>query len=202
MFRPLTLALTLALPTALFATAALAEQIGIVDEAQADAFQARSSAGHPISFGETIYRNARIYTKSYGTAKILLNDGSDLMITPNSSIVLDEYVFSEGGSQSMSVSLTKGALRMISGRIQKDAFVATTAVANIGIRGTQFWLDVDTPDLLRIWIQDGSVIARPVDTDEEFVFPAPGYAECTTKTCKIAEPPELPEAFPIDPRDK
>ncbi len=198
MFRPL----SLALPFAFFASIALAEQIGVVDEAQADAFQARSSAGHPISFGESIYRNARIYTKSYGSAKILLKDGSDLMITPNSSIVLDEFVFSDGGAQSMAVSLTKGALRMVSGRIQKEAFVATTLVANIGIRGTQFWLDVDTPDLLRIWIQDGSVIARPVGTDQEFVFPAPAYAECTTTTCYEAEPPELPEAFPIDPRDK
>ncbi len=198
MFRPL----SLVLPLVLLASAALAEQIGVVDEAQADAFQARSTAGHPISFGESVYRNARIYTKNYGSAKILLKDGSDLMITPNSSIVLDDYVFSDGGSQSMAVSLTKGALRMVSGRIRKEAFVATTLVANIGIRGTQFWLDVDTPDLLRIWIQDGSVIARPVDTDQEFVFPAPAYAECTTTTCYEAEPPELPEAFPIDPRDK
>lgn len=202
MFRRLTLALPIVLPFALLSNAALAEQIGVVDEAQADAFQARSSTGHPISFGESVYRNARIYTKSYGTAKILLKDGSDLMITPNSSVVLDEYVYSEGGAQSMAVSLTKGALRMVSGRMQKDAVVATTIIANIGIRGTQFWLDVDTPDLLRIWIQDGTVIARPVDTDEEFVFPAPAYAECTTTTCKIAEPPELPEAFPRDPRSK
>lgn len=182
--------------------AALAERIGVVDRAQADAFQARSRIGHPIGTGESIFRNARIYTKSFGTAKILLKDGSDLMITPNSSIVLDDYVFSEGGAQSLAVSLSKGALRMVSGRMQKDAVVATTNIASIGIRGTQFWLDVDTPDLLRIWIQDGSVIARPVDTDEVFVFPAPAYAECTTTTCKIAEPPELPEAFPRDPRAK
>ena len=82
MFRPL----SLALPFILAASTALAEQIGVVDEAQADAFQARSSIGHPISFGESIYRNARIYTKSYGSAKVLLNDGSDLMITPNSPL--------------------------------------------------------------------------------------------------------------------
>lgn len=189
-----------ALPLMLLAGAAMADRVGVVDEAQADAFQARSSIGHPIGSGESVFRNARIYTKSYGSAKILLADGSDLMITPNSSIVLDEYVFSDGGAQSMTVSLTRGALRMVSGRMQKEAVVATTLIANIGIRGTQFWLDVDTPDLLRIWIQDGTVIARPVDTDEEFVFPAPAYAECTTTTCKIAEPPELPEAFPRDPR--
>lgn len=194
--------LSLTLAFAFIASLAQAEQIGVVDEAQADAFQARGLAGHPISFGESVFRNARIYTKSYGSAKILLKDGSDLMITPNSSIVLDEYVFADGSAQSMAVSLTKGALRMVSGRMEKDAVVATTTVANIGIRGTQFWLDVDTPDLLRIWIQDGTVIARPVDTDQEFVFPAPAYAECTTTTCEIAEPPELPEAFPRDPRAK
>lgn len=200
MFRRLTLSLTL--PIALFATTAMSEQIGVVDAAQADAFQARSSIGHPISFGESVFRNARLYTKSYGTAKILLRDGSDLMITPNSSIVLDEYVFADDGAQSMALSLTKGALRMVSGRMQKEAVVAKTAIALIGIRGTQFWLDVDTPDLLRIWIQDGTVIARPVGTDEEFVFPAPAYAECTTTTCEITEPPELPVPFPTDPRSR
>ena len=194
--------LSFALPFALLSTAAYGERIGIVDEAQADAFQARSAFGHPINFGESVYKNARIYTKSYGSAKILLKDGADLMITPNSSIVLDDYVFSDGGAQSMAVSLTKGALRMVSGRMQKNAVVATTKVAHIGIRGTQFWLDVDTPDLLRIWTQDGSVIARPVGTDQEFVFTAPSYAECTTTTCYEAEPPELPEAFPRDPRAK
>ena len=199
------LRLPLVLPFVLLASAAFAEQIGVVDEAQADSFQARSTSGHPISFGESVYRNAQIYTKRYGSAKVLLKDGSDLMITPNSSIVLDDYVFSDAGAQSMAVSLTKGALRMVSGRMQKEAVVATTAIAHIGIRGTQFWLDVDTPDLLRIWIKDGSVIARQVGTEEEFVFPAPAYAECTTTTCYQAEPPDLPdlpEAFPIDPRDK
>ncbi len=198
MFRPL----TFALPIILAAAAAAAERVGVVDAAQADAFQARSSIGHPIGTGQSIFRNARIYTKSYGSAKILLSDGSDLMITPNSSVVIDDYVFSDGGPQSMAVSLTKGALRMVSGRMQKDAVLATTSIAHIGIRGTQFWLDVDTPDLLRIWIQDGVVIARPVDTDQEFVFNAPVYAECTTTTCQITEPPELPEAFPREPRPR
>ena len=198
MYRPL----TLALPYLLIASAASAEQIGFVSDAQADAFQARRSVGHPIGTGESVFRNARLYTKSYGSAKILLKDGSDLMITPNSSIILDDYVFSDAGAQSMALSLTKGALRMVSGRMRKDAVIAKTLIANIGIRGTQFWLDVDTPDLLRIWIQDGSVIARPVDTTEEFVFPAPAYAECTATTCYVAEPPELPEAFPADPRVK
>ena len=195
MYRPL----TLALPFLLIASAASAEQIGFVSDAQADAFQARLSVGHPIGTGESVFRNARLYTKSYGSAKILLKDGSDLMITPNSSIILDDYVFSDAGAQSMALSLTKGALRMVSGRMRKDAVIAKTLIANIGIRGTQFWLDVDTPDLLRIWIQDGSVVARPVDTTEEFVFPAPAYAECTATTCYVAEPPELPEAFPADP---
>ncbi len=194
--------LSFAVPVALIASATFAEQIGVVDEAQADAFQARRTIGHPISFGEAVHRNARIYTKSYGSAQILLRDGSDLMITPNSSIVLDDYVFSENGAQSMAVSLTKGALRMVSGRMQKDKVVANTRIAAVGIRGTQFWLDVDTPDLLRIWIQDGAVIARPVDTDQEFVFDAPVYVECTTTTCQVSEPPELPEAFPRDPRAK
>ena len=154
-----------------------------------------------MTVGESVFRKARVYTRFYGSAKIRLRDQSELMITPNSSIIIDDFVFS-GGGDNLALRLTKGAVRMISGRIAKDRVLANTSIAAIGIRGTQFWLDVDTPDLLRIWVQDGSIVARPVGTDQEFVFDAPLYAECTTTTCYVAEPPELPEAFPRDPRQR
>ena len=189
------LALTLAA-----APAALAERAGSVVRVQQDAFQARSSVGSRLSVGATVFRNARLYTREYGSMEVLFADRSNLLLSPNSSIIVDEYVYEGGGPPTLSMRLLKGALRMVSGRIPKEAVAIDGKVAAIGIRGTRFWLDVQTEGILKIWSDEGVVVARPINGTREFVFEAPVYAECTDTTCEITPAPPQPDKFPIDPR--
>ena len=97
------------------------------------------------------------------------------------------------------MSLVAGALRVISGRMTKPSYRVSTTVAQIGVRGTLYWLDVDEPGVLKIWVDEGAVEARPVRSDEVFVFEAPVYAECTETTCALSDPPPKPVKFPDDP---
>lgn len=179
--------------------AASADRAGSVERSQMDAFQARSVIGHPLASGDLIFQGAKLYTKDYGSLLVLLDDGTDLLISPNSAITVDRYVFA-GDTGSVGLSLAKGALRMISGRLAKDSYRVNTTIAVIGVRGTRFWLDRDTPDLLKIWADEGTVTARPLQSDREFVFTAPVYAECTVTTCEITPAPPPPVKFPPDPR--
>lgn len=182
---------------------AAAEVVGEVVKAQMDSFQARGARGAPLGADEPVFRDARVYTNDYGTIQILLADGTDLLISPNSSIVLDEYVYGgDPGAARFSLRLAEGALRMISGRMPDEAYLARTEVAHVGVRGTRFWLDVDEPGLTKIWADDGAVEARPVNSDEEYLFEAPVYAECDDVACKITEAPPKPVKFPLDPRGK
>ncbi|MFN3263119.1 MAG: FecR domain-containing protein [Pikeienuella sp.] len=186
-------ALLLALPGL-----AAADRAGEAIRVQAESFQKEGFAGYAMRRGSEVIQNATLYTKTYGTMEVALDDGTELLVGPSSSIVIDSYVYDpEGGAVGM--SLAKGALRVISGRLKKDESEFRTAVANIGVRGTQFWLDVDTPGLTRLWVDEGSVIARPVDSNEVFVFDEPVYAECTRTTCREAWPPPRPIVYPIDP---
>ncbi|MEM7546546.1 MAG: FecR family protein [Pseudomonadota bacterium] len=178
--------------------AGAAERAGNVIASQQDAYQAQNIMGFKVERGDTIFQQAKVYTKAYGSLQIKLDDGSDLLISPNSEITIDEYVF-QGTVGSLSLSLGKGALRMISGRLQKPNYTVNTTIATIGIRGTRFWLDRDTPDLLKIWTDEGTVVARPLQSDREFVFVAPVYAECTITACQITAAPPPPQKFPTDP---
>ncbi len=181
--------------------AGAAERAGEVLKAQPDAFQKAGFAGVALGRGSTIFRDATVYTKRYGTAEIRLDDDTQLMIGPDASIVIDQYVYGGGGA-TLAMRLGKGALRVISGDLRKEETSFRTEVATIGVRGTQFWLDVDTPGITRLWVDEGTVIARPVDADRDFIFHEPVYAECNRVTCRETWPPPRPIVYPHDPRPR
>ncbi len=193
----------LALSVALMATGSFkgiaAERAGDVTKMQPDAFQALDAPAREMRTGDEVFRNATLYTRQYGTVEVLLDDGTDLMLSPNASVKIDDYVYA-GNSGSMVLSLASGAIRVISGRLPKESYTVTSTIAHIGVRGTRFWLDRGTPDLLKIWVDEGAVVARPVQSTEVFEFTAPIYAECTVITCEITPAPPPPVKYPTDPR--
>jgi hypothetical protein len=176
------------------------ERVGKVTRAQPDAFQKVETVGHALNHASAVYRDALVYTRRFGSAQIRLNDGTDLLISPRSSILIDEFVFAgDDAAGDFGMTLVSGALRVLSGRMAKPSYTVNTVVAQIGVRGTRFWLDVDEPGILKIWVDEGAVEARPVQTTEIFLFTAPVYAECTPTTCYEAPAPPPPEKFPSDP---
>lgn len=185
------------------APAHAADKVGMVARVQPDSYQAAGRVGYPLQMRDPIIRDARVYTKLFGTIQILLDDGSDLMISPNSSITIDDYVYAgDDAAGSLSLTLATGALRAISGRMAKGSYRVDTAVATIGVRGTRYWLDVDEPGVLKIWTDEGVVVARPLNGDRVYEFTAPVYAECTITACEETEAPPKPVKFPDDPRRK
>lgn len=182
------------------APAAAQDRAGRATAVQPDAFQATSQVGYKVAAGAEIFRQARVYTKDYGTMEIALEDGTALTVAPNASLVIDNYVYS-GAPQpgALSLSLARGALRMVSGRMPKENYAVTTSVATIGVRGTTFWLDANDPDLLQIWVTDGAVVARPVQPDQEFAFDAPAYATCSATACASGAAPPVPATYPNNP---
>lgn len=84
-----------------------------------------------------------------GRAQIRFSDGGYFSLQPQTQFRVDEYHYSEGHDKDdhVFVSLLKGGLRTISGLIGKRSHAAyrmTTTVATIGIRGTEYALDVNS----------------------------------------------------------
>lgn len=90
--------------------------------------------GLPLHNGETLNTGNR------GFAVISLEDGTRMTLRPNTSFKIVN-VNAQPGQENAFMSLLRGGFRAITGFISKrnpDAFRVNTAVATIGIRGTDF----------------------------------------------------------------
>jgi hypothetical protein len=123
---------------ALIAAPAAAQQVGT-----ATAVNPLSETTPPgattvdLTVGARIVHKERIHTTPTGTVQLAFLDKSTLSIAPNTSILIDEYVYKpDSNAGHMLVSLTEGALRFVGGELshQGDASIVTPAAA-IGIRG-------------------------------------------------------------------
>jgi len=177
-----------------------ADRAGVAERVQNDAFQSTTGVGLAVKQDDDVFQNAKVYTKQYGTMEVLLDDGTSLTVAPNSSLTIDEYVYA--GRQtagSLSLSLAKGAVRFVSGRMTSDSYKVQTQVATIGVRGTTFWLNERSDGNLEVWTIDGTVTAAPVNSSQTFTFDAPSYAVCSDAGCEQGDAPPVPATFPLDP---
>ena len=93
-----------------------------------------------------------IETKN-GRIQLSLMDGGKVSLQPNTIYKINKYEFSgkEDGSEYAFTELLKGGLRTISGLIghkNRDRYQLKTAVATIGIRGTEFTVNFNDNQLL------------------------------------------------------
>ena len=150
--------------------------------------------------GDTVFREAKLLTEDYGSLEVKFDDDTSLTLGPRSEITIDDFVYSPGGSTGKAIlRMGKGALRMISGRMPSESYQIRTATATIGVRGTEFILETSNPDITRIWVEDGTVLATPANSSTTFEFDAPAYAECSASACRAGFPGERPVTFPPPP---
>ena len=90
-----------------------------------------------LELGARVVRNERIETSEIGSGQLLFMDQTSLAVAPDSDIVLDTYTYDpDQQSGDMALTLTRGTLRFIGGRISKKRDVTVrTPTATIGIRG-------------------------------------------------------------------
>ena len=92
---------------------------------------------HKVRLQDDLYHNELIETYEESATEILFLDETTISLGPESSIVLDEFVYDpDPSNSSFIVTITEGALRFTSGVLPSDAYKIHTPVATIGIRGT------------------------------------------------------------------
>ena len=90
--------------------------------------------------GSQLYKNDQIITHDNTKVQVIFEDETVVSIGKNTHFSIDEYVF-EGSEPTAKMSLLKGAVRTITGKIGKanpEKFQMKTKTATIGIRGTNF----------------------------------------------------------------
>ena len=174
------------------------QRAGDATRVQQDASQTQAGRGaNALVSGDTVYRQALLETARFGSADILLDDQTRLVIGPDSDVTIDEYVYAPANSASRAtLSLGIGVLRLVSGRLPKEGVSVRTPIATVGIRGTDFTLDTRTPGLLRVWVEDGEVEITPNESGLVFDFSAFSQVDCTANFCRQGGGGAVPRAFP------
>jgi len=123
--------------------------IGIVRNAEGNGTIHRGNLSTPAAVGTKLKTGDVLSTGPDGSIGIILRDNSSLSIGPQSSIDLQDFLFSPAeGKMSLIARLAKGTMAYMSGIIGKlapESVRFETPVATIGIRGTCFVVNAGEP---------------------------------------------------------
>ena len=108
---------------------AQAQQIGTAGAVNPASKGTIGGATKVIELGSAIIHKERVETSDKGSVQLVFIDKTTMNIGPNSSLVIDEFVYDpNSGTGKMSASLGRGVLRVVGGNVTHTggATVATT----------------------------------------------------------------------------
>jgi hypothetical protein len=128
---------------------AWANDVGQVKTAKGTVHVERDGTLLPASVGMPIREADSLVTGADGAVGVTFSDNSLLSTGPNSVLVVDRYNFdSTTHAGRFDASLRKGTLAVVSGKMVKqspDAMKVRTPAAIMGVRGTEFVVQVEEP---------------------------------------------------------
>ncbi|HEX2448896.1 MAG TPA: FecR family protein [Methyloceanibacter sp.] len=118
-------------------------EVGLVNKVENGA-QVISVAGATTALiGTPVHMRDELRTGAGARLQVTFRDNTVLTLGEHASVVVDRYVYEpERGAGETVLQATKGAFRFVTGKIKelKDKEIAvSTPVADIGVRGTEFW---------------------------------------------------------------
>jgi len=140
--------------------AAAQEAIGRVSRIQGDASGTRGAATQPLRANVSVYLNEAISTGDGARLQITFADNTRLTLGEKVKLFLDTYIYNRTAGLGTIKFEVVGAFRFVSGRLSKLAksdVSVTTPVANIGIRGTDFWAGPIDDQALGVFLITGAV---------------------------------------------
>ena len=112
----------------------------------------------PLTKNATVHQDEAVVTQASSSAEIELLDKTKLAVGPDARIVLDKFVYDAGASPgSISINLSKGAFRFVTGLSPKASYVIKTPTATMGVRGTVFDVFVADNGETAVLLHEGGV---------------------------------------------
>lgn len=123
------------------------EGAGTVKTLTGSATVTRDSSVLPIATGQRVFSGDRIVSGRDSYVGIMLHDDTRLTIGPGSELLIREFEFNPNSyAGGLVVSFVKGTARVVTGLIGRHAPERVrfhTPTATIGIRGTEFIVDLE-----------------------------------------------------------
>jgi len=112
-------------------------RVGEAAVVQNEVIRVSGESGTQINVGDAVLRNETVRTGAASATRLVMIDSTNLSLGANSSITLDRTVFNDEHSyKDVTIRMTTGAFRFVTGHSDKNAYKITTGLATIGIRGT------------------------------------------------------------------
>ena len=99
------------------------------------------SNSRELKQGDFIYVSDEIITRSRSFAVLQFEDGAKVTVRPDSTLIIESYLYNGNGEDEATLSLVEGGLRVITGALAKtnpENYKIRTPVALMGVRGTEF----------------------------------------------------------------
>jgi len=186
-FRWLIFCLAVALICAARTATADVQQIGEASVVVRSVQGILEATPRPISANDPVFWQESIRTGADSSARLTFLDDTTLATGPGSQVKLDDFVYAgAAGTQKLVVSLSKGVMRFVSGKMDSDAYEVRTPGAIIGVRGTAFVVMVDNNRRTEVLVERGHIRVRDVDGG--------GEVTCGENQATVVAPPGKSEA--------
>lgn len=135
--------LSAALITLLGSAGAVAEEdsAGMVVASRGEVIAMANGGSRELKQGDFFYPKDEILTSDRSFAVLQFTDGSKVTVRPDSTLIIETYLYSGDPEDKTTLNLVEGGLRVITGAMAKsnpDNYRVKTPVAEMGVRGTEF----------------------------------------------------------------
>ncbi len=143
-------------------TAVLAAADGIAVGVNPNAVAQLNAQDRTLVVGADVSVGERVITGPTGQVQILFSDATRLVVGPNSSLLIEQYLLrNDGTADKLAVKALAGTFRFISGHSAKSAYQINTPTAAIGVRGTKFDIVVTRSDTLVMLYEGALTMCSP-----------------------------------------
>jgi hypothetical protein len=146
-------------------TLAQSAAVGTVAQLQGSASATRDAGNQTLLAPEApIFSDDILETSADGKVLVQFVDGTKLTLGPNAEVVIDEFVYNpNGGTNTAALRVTAGAMRLVAGALERvgggEAITVATPVGTIGIRGTDFFVEMEDGRHLAVALFSGYEVA-------------------------------------------
>lgn len=136
-----------------------AEPVATVKSVQPSAVARSEELGtRALAAGGAVTSGDSITTDRRGTVTLSFFDQTVITLAPNSKVDMASIIKRNASQASkFNISAVKGTFRFISGKSSKKVYKIKTPTATIGLRGTQFIVDLTRGDGSTVHVENGAV---------------------------------------------
>ncbi|MGE4062016.1 MAG: FecR domain-containing protein [Rhodospirillaceae bacterium] len=147
---------TIGIVAATFVGASAAAQetlrAGGVSALTGSALAVRATGQDELALNDPVFTADILETGPTGKLRVTFSDNTQLTLGPDADVVIDEFVYApEKKTGNAAIRIASGTARILAGAIEDNggaqSFAISTPIATIGIRGTDFFVEMEDDHL-------------------------------------------------------